>query len=350
MKTWKDIAIGPHTSLIDTIRIIDRGSQQIALVVDEDQHLLGTVTDGDIRRGILRRLSLEDTVDTVMNCKPVVVCDTDSDETILDLIAKTALHHLPVVDSAGRVVGLRLLDELLARRQRHSNWVVLMAGGLGSRLRPLTNDVPKPLLRVGNRPILETILGQFREHGFSRFYISVNYMADQVKAYFGDGSAWDVEIRYLEEDRRLGTAGALSLIPERPTEPVIVMNGDLLTKANFRQLLAYHREQGTDATMAVREYEFQVPFGVVETTDNLLVAVVEKPVHSFLVNAGIYVLNPDLLGRVPLEKEFDMPAFFDLLGKQDRKVAVFPLREFWLDIGRADDLVRANHVFSDHFD
>jgi NDP-sugar pyrophosphorylase family protein len=258
------------------------------------------------------------------------------------------LHQIPVLDATWRVVGLEVLDDLL-KPQPKTNPVVLMAGGLGSRLRPLTDECPKPLLRVGTKPILETILEAFIEHGFNRFYVSVNYKAEMIEAYFGDGSRWGATIEYLREKERLGTAGALSLLPEPPVEPVFVMNGDLLTRLNFAHLLDFHTAHGSVATMCVREYEMQVPYGVIKTRSHRILDIHEKPTERYLVNAGVYVLQPDALALIPRDRSFDMPDLFKRLMDRGGDTAVFPIREYWMDIGQMDDFHRANGHFEEVF-
>jgi dTDP-glucose pyrophosphorylase len=344
MKNWKNTLVPPSAAIRQVIKTIDDSSAQIAMVVDAAGMLLGTVTDGDIRRGILRGVSLDDPVERVMNTAPSVAhMDQGRDDLLLSM-RQRQLHRLPVVDEVGRVVGLEFLEELI-QPTRQDNWVVLMAGGLGSRLRPLTDECPKPMLKVGNKPLLETIVESFVDSGFHRFYLSVNYMADMIRDHFGDGSRWGVEIRYLEEDRRLGTAGALSLLPERPSAPIIVMNGDVLTKVNFRQLLDFHGDHKAMATMCVREYDFQVPYGVVRIDGHRVLTIDEKPVQRFFVNAGIYVLAPDALEAIPRGEFFDMPTLFEKLIGQGGEAAVFPVREYWLDIGHLADYERANGEF-----
>jgi GTP:adenosylcobinamide-phosphate guanylyltransferase len=263
MRSWQNIIISPSTPILKAIEIIDAGAMKIGLVADDDYRLLGTVTDGDIRRGILKGISLDDEVQMIMNSNPMTARSDESHDTVLAIMKLKRLHQIPIVDEAGRVIDIKILDDLLKSIPRN-NWVVLMAGGLGSRLRPLTEDYPKPLLKVGNKPILETIMENFIEYGFRKFYLSVNYKADMIEGHFGDGSRWGVEIRYLREDQKLGTAGALGLLPEMTTEPLIIMNGDLLTKVNFQQLLDFHKEQRAQATMCVRDYDFQIPYGVVK--------------------------------------------------------------------------------------
>jgi len=348
MNRWQSALVSKSATIRETIKVIDDGAMQIALVTDEAERLLGTVTDGDIRRGILNVVSLEDSVETVMNQHPMVVSVDDTREVMLQIMTEKRIHQLPVLDELGRIIRVALLEEMIQPTQRE-NWVVLMAGGLGTRLHPLTEDCPKPLLKVGNKPLLQTILENFIEHGFRRFYLSVNYKAEMIEDYFGDGSRWGVEIRYLREDKRLGTAGALSLLPEKPQEPIFVMNGDLLTKINFQQLLEFHESHGGKATMCVREYDFQVPYGVVKTDEQRFVGIEEKPLYRFFVNAGVYVLDPSALGYIPEDEFYDMPTLFAKIKEDKQETIVFPIREYWLDIGRIDDFKRANEEYVEVF-
>jgi dTDP-glucose pyrophosphorylase/CBS domain-containing protein len=348
MRGWKNTLIPPTMPILKAIEKIDVNSLQIALIVDAQGRLLGTVTDGDIRRGILKGIGLNDSVSLIMNKKPVMVRSNISRNNVLTTMKVAQIRHIPVVDEDGRVVNLEVLDEVL-ESDGLDNWVVLMAGGLGSRLSPLTDKCPKPLLKVGSRPILETILENFMEYNFRKFYISLNYRGEMIRNYFGDGSRWGAEIRYIYEDKRLGTAGALSLLPEKPSGPLLVMNGDLLTKVNFKQLLEFHLDHKSAATMCVREYDFQVPFGVVKMDSYRLRRIDEKPVQRFFVNAGIYVLEPRTLEVIPQNQFFDMPELFDQLIKENQETVVFPIREYWMDIGHLADFERANGEFSEVF-
>jgi dTDP-glucose pyrophosphorylase len=341
MSKWKDVLVPATTSIREAAQVLDQKALQIVLVTDDEERLLGTVTDGDIRRAILRGVNLTEPVRNVMNKNPVTASVDEGRENILDEMKRRGLHHIPLVDDRGRIVGLDTLDELI-RTPVRENWVVLMAGGLGSRLRPLTDDCPKPMLKVGGKPLLQTILENFVECGFRRFFISVNYMSEIITSYFGDGSRWGVEIRYLHENQRLGTAGALSLLPERPTAPVLVINGDLLTKVNFGQLLDFHADHRAKATMCVREYDLQVPYGVVKIDKHRITSIEEKPVQHFFVNGGIYVLEPDALDLIASNTYFDMPTLFQALIDDQQETAVFPIREYWLDIGHLADYDRAN--------
>lgn len=344
MKNWKEILIEPCTSIMRAIEIIDNSALQIAIVVNEDKYLLGTVTDGDIRRGILKGISLEESVDKIMNPSPTVAQENESQDNILSVMRSKKLHQIPVVNSENRVVGLEVVEELLQQDKR-DNWVVLMAGGLGSRLRPLTNDCPKTLLQIGSKPLLQTIIESFMKSGFTKFYISVNYKAEMIEEYIGNGSKWGIEIKYLHETQRLGTAGALGLLPEKPDHPIIVMNGDLLTNVNFQRLLEFHFENKAQATICVREYDFKVPYGVVRVDKNRLVGIDEKPVHKFFVSAGIYVLEPLILDLIPRDSFYDMPTLYEKLIKLNYEIIAFPIREYWLDIGHMDDFEKAKVDF-----
>ncbi len=343
---YKQAMLLTGSSIMEAIEIIDKAAMQIALVVDDDNKLLGTVTDGDVRRGILDGIALDKPVDKVMNSNPFTVTEISSHDEMLEIMVERKIHQLPIIDGNDRIVGVAKLDELAEKTvTSHENnnddvWVVLMLGGLGSRLLPLTEDIPKPMIKIGDKPLLETIVNNFFSQGFKNFYFSVNYKSDVIKSHFGDGSKFGVNITYLDEDKRMGTAGALSLLPNTPTGPLIVMNGDILTNSNFSHLVDFHRQNNAAATMCVREYHQQVPYGVVKTSGTKLQSIVEKPSQTYFVNAGIYVVDPDVLDYVPENDYFDMPNLFDSLESAGKDSAVFPIREYWLDIGNLGDLER----------
>ncbi|GAA3404794.1 nucleotidyltransferase family protein [Paenibacillus hodogayensis] len=339
---WSKLLVAPDATIHQTIRVIDDNARQIALVVDAQMKLLGTVTDGDIRRGMLKGLSMHDPVSHIMNASPVVSEASEGKDSLLQTMKMKKIRQIPIVDEAGRLIGLETIDGFLHGEAPRTNWVVLMAGGLGRRLRPLTDHCPKPLLKVGEKPILETIMQHFLDCGLSRFYISVHYKPDMIQNYFGDGSRWGATIRYIVEEKPLGTAGALSLITERPAEPFIVMNGDLLTKVNVSRLLDFHEEAQAVGTMGVREFDYQIPYGVVHVDRQRLLSIEEKPVRRSLVSAGIYVLEPSVLGLIPTDSYYDMPALFERLIDNKLPACAFPIREYWLDIGRLDDFHKAN--------
>jgi dTDP-glucose pyrophosphorylase len=339
--------IAETTSIFETIRAIGDGNLQVALVC-RDGKLLGTATDGDIRRAILASIPLNSPISVVMNRTPITAPVGISNMAALTLMRQRSIHQLPILDADGKVVEVKLIDDLAVPSQS-DHWVVLMAGGLGSRLRPLTDDIPKPLIRIGDKPILETVLTGFIKAGFGKFYISVNYKAEMIREYFGDGSAWGVEISYLDESNRLGTAGALSLMPERPMQPFFVMNGDLLTTVNFEQMLKYHREHHAFSTVCVREHSITVPFGVVEFDDHRLLGIREKPTQKFFVNAGVYLLDPGVLDHLDANEAVDMPSLIERTIAKGKASVVFPLREYWIDVGQLGDLQRASDEFQGIF-
>ncbi len=346
--TLNSLTIPPDVTIRAALEVIDRSKRQIALVVDGEGRLIASLTDGDVRRGLLRGVALDSTVSEVMNPTPTTVTEGATDATTRRLIAERKLQHIPVVDSAGRLVDLATVESLFGVRPNPAR-VVLMAGGLGTRLRPLTETIPKPMLEVGGRPLLEQIIAGFAEQGFWRITVSVNYKREMVQDYFGDGSAFGVEIEYLEENKRMGTAGALSLLPERPDGPFIVMNGDLLVSLRFDALLEFHRRMEAEGTMVVREYTHQVPYGVVRAERDLMLGIEEKPVTRHYVNGGIYVLSPDALDRLKPETPLDMPTLLSDITDSAGRVAVFPLRDYWRDIGQMDDLEAARSEFGTVF-
>tara|TARA_R110000787_G_scaffold174448_3_gene287037 strand:+ start:5482 stop:6570 length:1089 start_codon:yes stop_codon:yes gene_type:complete len=350
ISNWRQALVSSASSIYDAIAILDTSALQICMVTDESGQLLGTVTDGDIRRALLKGAQMSDPLINFMNADPRTTAPDTAPDVLLTRMKQEHIRQLPLVDARNMIVGLANIDDLISDKPRRTNWVVLMAGGLGKRLQPLTNDTPKPLIEVGGRPILETIIQSFIGQGFHRFYIAVNYHSEQIKTHFGDGKKIDAEIHYLEETKTLGTAGALGLIDPLPEEPVIVMNGDLLTKVNFDALLDFNIETEADASLAIREYDLEVPFGVVELSEDGQIAdIVEKPVHRFFVNAGIYVLQPKALKFLDKNTSLDMPTLFKMLIDADLKTNVYPVREYWLDIGRIDDLDRARREYKDLF-
>ena len=348
MKDWHEAVVSPEASIRDAIARIDASALQIALVVEQNGRLVGVMTDGDVRRAILAGIPIDAAVAQAMNTRFTSVGANDDRGAILSLMKRKEIGQVPVVDAAGRLVGLETLVELLHSPAR-PNIAVIMAGGLGTRLGPLTRECPKPMLRVGGRPILETILLNLAEYGISRVYLAVNYRAEMIEEYFGDGSGIGMEISYLRERQRLGTAGALALLPTRPSETFIVMNGDVLTKVNVNHLLEFHKRVGATATMCVREHDSQVPFGVVALDGDRVVAIQEKPIRRDFVNAGLYAIEPEALDFVPAAEHFDMPSLFNALIDARRATAAFPVREYWLDIGHHADYERANGDFPSEF-
>lgn len=348
MKEWERTLIVPNSSLRDALDVIEKAGSQIALVVTADRQLLGTLSDGDVRRALLRGASLDDQVHSAMHKNPTVANHDEDLQMVIAQIRRLGLHQMPRVDHDNRVVGLTLLDDILLAPPRE-NWVVIMAGGLGSRLAELTRDTPKPMLKVGSRPLLETIVRGYADQGFRRFYFAVNYKSEQIEAHFGDGNALGIEVRYLREQQRMGTAGALSLLPERPTLPFIVTNADLLTKEDHCGMVDLHVASGADATMGVRPYEMQVPFGVVKECEGRIVGIEEKPKQIFTVSAGMYVLSPQTLDLVPNGQFFDMPSLFEGMMRSGLHTRCHLVDGYWLDIGQLPDYERAKVDFEKIF-
>lgn len=340
--------IGPDTSIHTLIERFTAWTVQIGLIVDPQRKLIGTVTDGDIRRGLLRGIPTDAPVRTIMNPAPRTIRFGEPRGDVLAFMRREKIKHIPVIDFAGRAVDLITIDTLLAPHEQPYR-VVLMAGGQGLRLRPLTEHTPKPMLDVGGRPILETIMRRLADSGFSEFHISVNYRADVIRNHFGDGAALNVDVSYIDEDLPLGTAGPLAKLPRDTCEPVLVMNGDILSKIDPVQMIDFHRENGAAATMAVRSYEVQVPYGVVDIDDHEIRGLREKPVTRHFINAGIYVLGPEALELVPADRAFDMPDLFEACRKDGLSTLAYPVQEYWVDIGQLDDYRRANDEFATTF-
>ncbi len=337
--------VSPTTPLRDVVACIDRNTKGIALVVDDERHLLGTVTDGDIRRAILAKVSLESPADLLLDkpgtpyTEPITVREGAGRGEMMAIMKKNKIRQLPVLDEERRIIGLVTLDELMPEPALPLK-AVIMAGGFGTRLRPATEETPKPMLPVGDRPLLEHTIDRLRDAGIKRVNITTHYLPEKITEHFGNGESFGVELTYVEEDRPLGTAGSLSLM-EPPDETVLVLNGDLLTNVDFRSMLKFHRKHKADMTIGIRQYDLQVPFGVLESDGPYVQRLREKPTYNFMVNAGIYLIEPSAHGLIPKGERFDMTELIDMLLENGRKVANFPIVEYWLDIGRHEDYLQA---------
>jgi dTDP-glucose pyrophosphorylase/predicted transcriptional regulator len=341
MKNWKTLIVPLSTPLAKAIEVLDKGASGIVLITGSEGELLGTLTDGDVRRALLRHKTMNTPVSEIMCTNPHVANPNWSREQLLLMMESNRILQLPIVDAERRIIGVEMLHDMLDRK-RLDNPVFLMAGGFGKRLYPLTQDCPKPMLKVGDKPILELILQSFADAGFHRFFISTHYLPEVIRNHFGDGSNWGVTIRYVHEQMPLGTGGALGLLPhEEIDQPLFLMNGDLLTRVDYRSLLDFHERHGGVATLCAREYESQIPYGVIQTDGHRVTEIVEKPIQHFFINAGIYMLSPELIRRVVPGKRIDMPTLLEIEMGAGRKVNMFPVHEYWLDIGRMDDFQRA---------
>lgn len=335
---WTQVVISPTITIKEALAIINEHAYRAAFVVDAQKKLIGLVTDGDVRRGLLNNISLTKPVSAIMNKAPVFCYEKDATPGVIhELLVKNRFLHVPIVDDEYRLVDILTYDNFLKIKKR-DNPVFIMAGGFGTRLKPLTDNCPKPMLKIGDKPILERIMLHLKKCGFHRFYFSTHYLAEQITEYFGDGKKWDVSIQYVYEAQPLGTGGALSLLPDDIGNlPLIMTNGDVLTKVDFAQLLDFHDEHESCATVGVREYYHQVPFGVIEMDGHYIKGMVEKPRHRSFVNAGIYVLQPEVVKSLKNDEKIDMPTLLGNHMSDGSKISSFPIHEYWLDVGRMDD-------------
>ena len=340
IKDLSKYLISPDYSLRETIKVINQGAQQITLVVDTRQRLLGTVTDGDIRRGLLNGKALDSPVEQVMHREFHSLPADCQENYALRIMREKKLHHIPGLDSEGSLVRLFLLEDFIKPRSI-SNWVVLMAGGKGTRMHSLTKNCPKPMLRVGGKPMLEIILDQCAESGFRKFFLSVHYLKKQITDYFGNGDRWGIEIQYLNEEKPLGTAGSLELLPE-PEQPILVMNGDVLSRIDYAKLIQFHEDNKSSATICVREHQTEIPFGVVKTRGSKIESLEEKPMLTHRINAGIYVLNPEMIGLLSKGQVCDMPQLLEKGLKQNLNIHAFPVHEYWADVGEPQKYDQVN--------
>ncbi|GJL95901.1 MAG: alcohol dehydrogenase [Hyphobacterium sp.] len=340
------ITISLDAPLLEALGKLEKSAIKILFVVDEDGRLVGACTDGDVRRGILKAGDLSAKAREIMNRSPIAIDEGMNPGDVRDLLRRHEIGVVPVVDAARRIKGV-ITHDTAARGVALETPVVLMAGGLGERLRPLTEDCPKPLLALGKKPILSHIIDQFVDQGFRRFFISVNYLGHMIEEYFGSGHDRGIEISYLREDKRLGTGGALQLLPQNMNYPFLVMNGDLVTETDFRALVNSHRESGAVATMCVREHRTSIPFGVVRFDGAAYQLTEEKPTIRNHINAGIYCLSKEARDAVPQDSYYDMPSLFDDLARESQPCSVHVIHDAWLDIGSIDEYERAQQRFEE---
>ncbi len=347
MRNIKNLCVDADTSIFEVLKVVDEGKYGIALVINEHAKLLGIVTDVDVRKALLKSTSLNECVEKIMVKQPCIAYINEPKEDILEKMQQAVLRQIPVVDDDGTLVGLEVINDFY-RKGTKRNKVVIMAGGLGKRLMPFTKDKPKPLLPVGDQPILETILLHFKHYGFENIFIILNHFSEQIKTHL-DADPKGLNIRYIQEEKRMGTCGALSLLPKNEfDEPFFLMNGDLLTNLNLAHLLDFHSNMNTIATACVKDHSIQVEYGVVETNGYFIEKVIEKPAYTFFVNAGIYALNQEVFQYIP-KTFFDMTDLMQKMVENGEKVSCFPIHEFWMDIGRKEDYDKAHIEFRKNF-
>lgn len=333
--------VNQETTVRDAIFRLENGREKLLMVLNTDGNLVGTITDGDIRRAVINGMELDEPVTKCVHSMPITVLEGTPTESVIALMYARAVREIPVLDAKGCPVAIHMLEELLDQRRR-GNIAFILAGGHGQRLRPLTETVPKPLVEVGGKPILESLILKLIAHGFHSFVISVNYKKKMIKDYFGDGADYGISIEYVEENEPLGTIGSISLIKERPAEPLLVINSDIITNLNFGKILKFHENEQASLTIGTVPYDYQVPFGVLKFDGGSRVeGIVEKPVLSHKICGGIYALQPETLDRMPLNTHFDMPDFISFLIEQGDKVVGYDISEYWVDIGDTVQLARA---------
>lgn len=341
---WQRALISSKATLAEAIANLNTVGIKLALCVDAEGRLVGAVTDGDLRRGLLRGLSMKDPVCKIANTNPLVVPKEAKIEVVRAIMQFNNVLQVPIVDAGGRIIGLHLHDALNTV-PRHDHAMVIAAGGAGTRLRPYTENCPKPMLRIAGKPILQHIIERAKSQGFGCFILSLNYLGQMIRDYFGDGSANGVQISYIDENEPLGTAGALSLLQPRPNKTFVVTNGDVLADVDYRELIDFSEQHSADAVMAVRIYELTNPYGVVQMDGVDITGITEKPVSYSYINAGIYAFTPTVLDNLKQNYRCDIPTLFNRLRKKGLRTVAFPMHEPWLDVGRPDDLERAKQKF-----
>ena len=339
-KDLSKFIVSENASTFKVMEVIQNGAVQIALVV-KDNKLIGTISDGDIRRNILKKGSLENQAKNIMRKNFKFINTKENSNEAKKKMIKEKINQMPILDDKGNLIDLILLNDLF-NKEDISNHIVIMAGGKGKRLRPYTENCPKPMIKINGKPILEIILDQCIENGFCNFHFSVNYLKEQIINYFQDGSKWNVSINYLIENEPLGTAGSLKLLPEQK-QPIIILNGDLLTRLNLNRILEFHNDHDGSATLGVRNFSEKIPYGVVEIDGTKLKSFEEKPTFSYLVNAGVYILDPSLLSLLNDEEYIDMPELLQKAKSLNHIINVCPIHEYWLDIGKPEFLKKANN-------
>jgi dTDP-glucose pyrophosphorylase len=340
-KYWMNAILPLNSTINEAIKNLDHSAIKIILIVDEFGRLKGTLSDGDIRRGLLKGLNLDSPIINLINTHPLVVPPIVSRDLVVHLMTANKIQQIPVIDEVGNVVGLHLWDEISAPIARE-NLMIIMAGGMGTRLRPYTDNCPKPLLPIAGKPMLEHIIDRAKLDGFSNFLLAIHYLGHMIEEYFGDGSRLGVSINYLREEMPLGTAGALGLINHHPKMPFIVTNGDVITDIRYGELLDFHERHSAFGTMAVRVHEWQHPFGVVQMDGIEIIGFEEKPVALSHINAGVYALDPFVLTLLEPRVQCDMPTLFERLQADSKRTVAYPMHEPWLDVGRPADLQAAN--------
>lgn len=350
MEELKNILVPPEMAIFEAVKRLNDAHKRIILIADEKSRLLGVVTDSNVRHAVLVKSDLTQPVSSIMVRNPVTVKPDTPILNVLTLMERTQAYQIPVVDDNGTILGAHFVDEILRERgERGERTAVIMAGGMGTRLLPMTADLPKPLIQVGSQPILFTVLDQLLAARFDRVYITVNYLAEKIENAVKNEQRYTGLVRFVHEEQRLGTAGALKLLPEIPAESFFLMNGDLLTTVAINEMMSFHQFERNIITVGTKQTQVEVPYGVVNTEGTRVTSLSEKPIYNYFISTGIYIVDPIVVERLPENQAYDMTdAINDILGSELR-VGCFPIYEYWQDIGRPHELDQARNDFDDHF-
>ena len=340
-KNLEKLLVYKGYTIRQVLEVLDAGAKGIVLFVDQDRKLIGTITDGDIRRAILKGIALDQDIEGVAHRRPIAASTTMTREELKDLFIKEAIRDLPIVDKDNVIIDLLSINDILLP-QGKDNIVIIMAGGLGTRLMDLTKEIPKPMLKVGQDPMLQHIINHFKQYGYNKILISVNYKSEIIENYFQDGYAYGVKIEYLKEYKRLGTAGGIKIAKGYLDKPFFVINADIFTNVNIENMMNFHLENKFDFTVGTRKYTMQVPYGVIETEGNRIQNLVEKPTLEHLINAGIYCINPGVVDLIPDNEYFEITDLINLCIKNNRKVGSCEINGYWMDIGKIEDYRKIN--------
>ncbi len=333
--------IGTNSTIKEAMKVIDKNLTGGALVVNENNELVGTITDGDIRRAILKGRSINEGIESTYFKNFKFVTEQHSKKKAKEYMLSNKIRQVPVIDKDKKLIDLYFLDDIISYDKK-DNYVFILAGGLGTRLRPLTETVPKPMLTVGDKPILELIIEQFKEYGYRNFIVSLNYKGEIIEEYFKDGKEFDVSIEYIRETKKLGTAGSIALVKEKFTKPFIVINGDILTGIDFEKFLNHHIKNNFNITVGVRNYEINVPYGVLVTDNMLIESLEEKPTYKFHINGGVYAVNPEIIKYIQEDEIYNMTDLIEDAMNNEYKSGIYEITEYWTDIGQIEDYKKAN--------
>lgn len=335
------LLVKSNYSIKKSLEILDVGAKGILLLIDENRKLLGTITDGDIRRAILTGMDLNESIEKIAHYNPISANINMPRSEIKDLFIKKAIKEIPIIDDYNNIVDLISINDILLPEGKE-NPVVIMAGGLGTRLKELTQEIPKPMLKVGQDPMLQHIINNFKQYGYNKILLSVNYKAEIIENYFQDGYAYGVKIEYIKENKRLGTGGGIKLAKEFIDKPFFVINGDIFTNLNVDNMMNFHKSNEFDITVGTRKHSFQIPYGVIETENNIISEIREKPTIDCFINAGVYCVNPNLIENIPDDQYFEITDLINMCIKSNKKVGSYEIKEYWMDIGRLEDYNKVN--------